>query len=53
MCGNISIWFDSSTQGKHGQNQTYFDAAIQCSLMIKSLFCLPLAMITGFGQSLI
>ena len=57
--GNISIWFDSATQwyalsiGKHGRNQTYSDAAIQCCLMIKSLFRLSLRMVTGFVQSLI
>jgi hypothetical protein len=42
--GNIAIWFDPATQwyapskGKQGRNQTYSDAAIQCCLMIKSLF---------------
>ncbi|CAP02956.1 transposase of ISAba7, IS5 family (plasmid) [Acinetobacter baumannii SDF] len=57
--GNISIWFDPKTQwyaqpqGKHGRNQTYSDAAIQCCLMIKSLFRLSLRMVTGFAQSLI
>ncbi len=57
--GNISIWFDPKTQwyaqpqGKHGQNQTYSDTAIQCCLMIKSLFRLSLHMVTGFAQSLI
>lgn len=57
--GNISIWFDPSTQwyehpqGKQGRNQTYSDAAIQCCLMIKSLFRLSLRMVTGFVQSLI
>ncbi len=57
--GNISIWFDPKTQwyaqpkGKHGRNQTYSDAAIQCCLMIKSLFRLSLRMVTGFVQSLI
>lgn len=57
--GNISIWFDPTTQwyahpqGKHGRNQTYADAAIQCCLMIKSLFRLSLRMVTGFVQSLI
>ena len=57
--GNISIWFDPSTQWyaqpqrKHGRNQTYSDAAIQCYLMIKSLFRLSLRMVTGFVQSLI
>ena len=57
--GNIVIWFDLKTQwyaqpkGKHGRNQTYSDAAIQCCLMIKSLFRLSLGMITGFVQSLI
>ncbi|NWK75034.1 IS5 family transposase, partial [Acinetobacter sp. SwsAc6] len=57
--GNISIWFDTKTQwyaqpkGKHGRNQTYSDTAIQCCLMIKSLFRLSLRMVTGFVQSLI
>ena len=57
--GNISVWFDSTTQwyaqpqGKHGRNQTYSDIAIQCCFMIKSLFRLFLNMVTGFIQSLI
>jgi IS5 family transposase len=40
-------------KGKHGRNQTYSDTAIQCCLMIKSLFRLSLRMVTGFVQSLI
>ena len=57
--GNIALWFDPATQwyapskGKQGRNQTYSDAAIQCCLMIKSLFRLSLRMVTGFVQSLI
>lgn len=57
--GNLSIWFDPKTQwyaqpkGEHGQNQTHSDAAIQCCLMIKSLFRLSLRMVTSFAQSLI
>jgi len=57
--GNISIWFDPMTQwyahpqSKHGRNQTSSDTAIQCCLMIKSLFRLSLRMVTGFVQSLI
>ncbi|WP_374663499.1 IS5 family transposase [Acinetobacter sp.] len=57
--GNISIWFDPKTQwyvqpqGKHGRNQTYSNAAIQCCLMIKALFRLSLRMVTGFVQCLI
>ena len=56
---NIAIWFDPATQwyasskGKQGRNQIYSDAAIQCCLMIKSLFRLSLRMVTGFVQSLI
>ena len=55
--GNISIWFDPTTEwyahpkGKKGRNQTYSDAPIQCCLMIKSLFRLSLRMVTGFVQS--
>jgi hypothetical protein len=57
--GNIAIWFDPKTQwyaqpkSKHGRNQTYFDIAIQCRLMIKSIFRLSLHMVKGFVQSLI
>ena len=57
--GNIAIWFDPKTQwyaqanGEQGRNQTYSDTAIQCCLMIKSLFRLSLRMVTGFVQSLI
>ncbi|MEB3754985.1 IS5 family transposase [Acinetobacter sp. MD2(2019)] len=57
--GNITIWFDQNTQwyaennGKQGRSPTYSDAAIQCCLMIKSLFRLTLRMVTGFIRSLI
>uniref|UniRef100_UPI003AF6569E transposase n=1 Tax=Acinetobacter baumannii TaxID=470 RepID=UPI003AF6569E len=57
--GNITIWFDQKTQwyahskAKQGRNQTYSDSAIQCCLMIKSLFRLSLGMVTGFVQSII
>ena len=49
--GNISIWFDENTpwyappQGKQRRDQTYSDTAIQCCLMIKSLFRLSLLMV--------
>ena len=54
--GNIAIWFDPKTQwyaqpkSQHGRNQTYSDTAIQCCLMIKSIFRLSLRMVTGFVQ---
>lgn len=57
--GNISTWFDPQTkwyaqpQAKHGRNQTYSHTAIQCCLMIKSIFRLSLRMATGFVQSLV
>lgn len=58
--GNISIWFNPKTEwyaqpkGKQGRNQTYTNTAIQCCLMIKSLFQLiSLPMVTGFVQRLI
>ncbi len=55
----MCIWLDSKTQwyaqlrGKKGRNRIYSDTAIQCYLMIKSLFRLFLRMVTGFVQSLI
>ena len=57
--GNIAIWFDPKIQwyaqskSKHGRNQTYSDTAIQCCLIIKTIFRLSLHMVTGFVQSLI
>ena len=45
-------WY-AQLHGKHGRNQIYSDTAIQCCLMIKSLFRLSLRMATGFVQSLI
>lgn len=57
--GNLTIWFDPNTRwyaqnnGKQGRSTTYSDAAIQCCLMIKSLFRLTLRMVTGFIRSLI
>lgn len=57
--GNISIWFDPTTQwyaqpqDKHERNQTYSVTVIQGCLMIKSLFRLSLRIVTGFVQSLI
>ena len=57
--GNISIWFDPTTQwytqlqGKQERNQTYSDTAIQYCLMIKSLFWLSLHIVIGFVQSII
>ncbi len=53
------IWFNPKIQSyaeskdKQRRNQIYSDTAIQCSLMIKSLFRLSLRMLTGFVQSLI
>lgn len=41
------------SSGKRERNQTYSDAAIQCCLMIKSLFRVYLRMVRGFVQSLI
>lgn len=51
--GNISIWFDPKTQWYAESQGTYSDTAIQCCLMIKSLFRLSLRMVNGFVQSLI
>lgn len=55
--GNILIWFDPKTlwyaqpQGKQGRNQTYSDTAIQCCIMLKSLFRLSLRMVTGLFKA--
>jgi hypothetical protein len=57
--GNISIWFDPTTQwyaqpkGKQGRTQIYSDAAIQCCLIIKSLFRLSFAWSQAFFKVLL
>lgn len=49
--GNLTIWFDPDTQwyaqpqSRQGRNQIYLDTAIQCCLMIKSLFRFSLRMV--------
>ena len=56
--GRIDIWFSKDLnwiappQGKHGRNQIYSDTAIQCCLMLKVMFQLPLRQVTGFVESL-
>lgn len=59
--GNLTIWFDEETlkswmntekTGKKGASNKYSDMAIQCCLVLKNLFRLPLRATQGLLMSL-
>jgi len=60
--GNITLWFseefiaqwyESQNTGKRGASNIYSDISIECMLMLKAVFKLPLRATQGFGQSLV
>lgn len=59
--GNITLWFSKAfiaqwyerqNTGQRGASNTYSDISIECMLMIKAVFKLPLRATQGLGQSL-
>lgn len=60
--GDLTLWIDDSTllnwhqnslSGKRGASRTYSDRAIECMLLLKSVFKLPLRAVQGFAKSLL
>ena len=60
--GDLTLWVDDSAllnwhqnslSGKRGASRTYSDSAIECVLLLKSVFKLPLRAVQGFAKSLI
>jgi IS5 family transposase len=60
--GDLTLWIDDSTllnwhqnslSGKRGASLTYSDRAIECMLLLKSVFKLPLRAVQGFAKSLL
>lgn len=60
--GDLTLWIDDSTllnwhqnslSGKRGASRTYSDCAIECMLLLKSVFKLPLRAVQGFAKSLL
>lgn len=60
--GRINFWFDEASitswvndvaTGKRGRPQVYTDVAIECALIIRAVFSLPLRATEGLLQSLI
>ena len=60
--GNITLWFskefidqwyESELTGKQGASRTYSDVAIECMLMLKAVYKLPLRATQGFCCSLV
>ena len=49
----IEGWYSTERSRKKGRPQTYSDATIQCGLMIKAVFRIPLRMLQGLIISLI
>ncbi|MDG4596799.1 MAG: IS5 family transposase [Candidatus Contendobacter sp.] len=55
--GSLTVWFDDAAvagwheapaMGRRGAPRRYADAAIQCGLVIREVFQLPLRALTGF-----
>ncbi|MEI2774267.1 MAG: transposase [Candidatus Competibacter sp.] len=60
--GLLTIWFDEEAvageygterAGRQGVPRRYADAAVQCGLVIREVFQLPLRALTGFLASLV
>lgn len=60
--GDLTLWIDDSTllnwhqnslSGKRGDSRTDSDRAIECMLLLKSVFKLPLRAVQGFAKSLL
>lgn len=60
--GDLTLWIDDSAllnwhqnslSGKRGASRTYSDRAIECMLLLKSVFKLPLRAVQGFAKSLL
>jgi hypothetical protein len=57
--GSLSVWFDpemewySTAVGQRGRAELFSDEAIQCCLMLKNLFQLPLRQTTGLVSRLL
>ena len=48
----LDAWYNQSLSGKRGASDTYDDLAIECLLVLKSVFSLGLREVTGFARSL-
>lgn len=50
---SLKNWFETQSSGKRGRPPKYSDLAIQCLLLIKSVFHLDFRKLQGFAQSLV
>ena len=60
--GSLTVWFDDTHQtqwyetvqsGRRGAPRRYSDVAVQCGLVMREVFHLPLRALEGFMQSVI
>ena len=49
----VAGWYESGRTGRRGAPRRYADVAIQCGLVIREVFHLPLRALTGFLDSLV
>jgi hypothetical protein len=50
---SLSQWYELSKTGRPGSSNTYSDVAIQCGLVIREVFHLPLRATEGFVRSVL
>lgn len=48
----IESWMNTEKTGKRGRSHTYADVAIECMLLIRNVFTLPLRQTQGFVESI-
>lgn len=49
----VAGWYERGRTGRRGASRHYADVAIQCGLVIREVFHLPLRALTGFLDSLV
>jgi len=49
----IESWINTEKTGKRGRSHTYADVAVECMLLIRNVFSLPLRQTQGFVKSIL
>ena len=49
----VASWYETECTGRRGAPRRYADVAVQCGLVIREVFRLPLRALTGFLESLV
>ena len=49
----LQEWYSSEHRGNRGASDYYSDLAIECLLVLRSVYALPLRQVTGFAESIL